>query len=628
MTTSKVRLQPMLHRFIKVFLALALMVVSGCHKNQEEGWTWEMWLKNLSIQAGFSTSESEAISDLMEFNVVDASTYALDSPLTVNMVIASSAKLTDKVSQLNEENWKEDHLLTASQAQQMLNRLVELMNDFSEEKYEIVYETEPIEVNVIDRQGNQFLIEQKVNIGDLIEFDGKVYQVSEVTGQWIQVKEVSYDQVNSLDLQGSVSLDLSKAITIVKNEIIQINERTGAGLSAPALSQSFEVQGFQVRISTSSDSLHIYASKKMKSGQPVFVQFDINEIHCDFKWKSQKDQIEASALKVSYETSLTSGLRSADMEDRVLDFAKLDPHHLLETIQNSVVYKSDALAESIELCEIHLPFPQFPSVMLKMKVFLHLYASGRAEIGFESSQVAGFESINGKLRLIHDTQKEAYFSVRASAKASTKVQFILSAFMQDLMDAAVELGIQGIAVSKIQLNDQIFESDVSYELLEEAVQNQDGLKVCADLDAFWLLNLSLNSSQSVLGQFGLSYQTDLINQYNGSLFGETIHLENFQRVKQCTGTFTQDEVEIKLNLDRIELKNYLMILDEGESQWIAVSAFPFGVEKRDILYTSSDTNVATVSSNGKVKAVKSGNAIVTVALKDGSYAAQCSVFVR
>ena len=123
-----------------------------------------------------------------------------------------------------------------------------------------------------------------------------------------------------------------------------------------------------MRISTSSDSLHIYASKKMKSGQPVFVQFDINEIQCDFKWKSQKDQIEASALKVSYETSLTSGLRSADMEDRVLDFAKLDPHHLLETIQNSVVYKSDALAESIELCEIHLPFPQFPSVMLKMSV--------------------------------------------------------------------------------------------------------------------------------------------------------------------------------------------------------------------------------------------------------------------
>ena len=71
-----------------------------------------------------------------------------------------------------------------------------------------------------------------------------------------------------------------------------------------------------------------------------------------------------------------------------------------------------------------------------------------------------------------------------------------------------------------------------------------------------------------------------------------------------------------------------MILDEGESQWIAVSAFPFGVEKRDILYTSSDTNVATVSSNGKVKAVESGNAIVTVSLKDGSYAAQCSVFVR
>ena len=268
MTTSKVRLQPMLHRFIKVFLALSLMVFSGCHKNQEEGWTWEMWLKNLSIQAGFSTSESEAISDLMEFNVVDASTYALDSPLTVNMVITSSVKLTDKVNQLNKEKWKEDHLLTASQAQQMLDRLVEMMNDFSEEKYEIVYETEPIVVNVIDRQDNRYLIEQKVNIDDLIELDGIVYEVIEVEGQWIQVEKVSYDQVDSLDLQGSVSLDLSEATTIVKNEIIQVNERTGAGLSAPYLSQSFEVQGFQVRISTSSDSLHIYASKKMKWAVP------------------------------------------------------------------------------------------------------------------------------------------------------------------------------------------------------------------------------------------------------------------------------------------------------------------------------------------------------------------------
>ena len=117
-----------------------------------------------------------------------------------------------------------------------------------------MYETEPIEVNVIDRQGNQFLIEQRVNVDDLIEFDGIVYQVIEVTGQWVRIKDVSYDQVNGLDLQGSVSLDLSKATTIVQNEILQINERTGAGLSAPALSQSFEVKGFQVKNFRGTDS--------------------------------------------------------------------------------------------------------------------------------------------------------------------------------------------------------------------------------------------------------------------------------------------------------------------------------------------------------------------------------------
>ena len=618
----------MLHRFIKVLLALSLMVLSGCHNNQEAGWTWEMWLKNLSIQGGFSTSETKALSDLVSFDVVDVAAYAMDTPLSVKMVIESSESLTDKTNQLNEKGWKDDHLLTASQAQQMLDHLIELMNDFSEEKYEIVYQTDPIQVTVLEHQDNRYRIEQKVNVNDLVEIKGTVYQVAEVTEQWIQVEDVSYEHVDALDLQGSVSLGLSEATTIVKNEILQVNERCGAGLSAPALSQSFEVHGFQIRISTSSDSLHIYASKKMKSGQPVFVQFDLNEIQCDFKWKSTQNEVEASALKVSYETSLTSGLRSADMEDRVIDFAKLDLNHLLDTIQNSVVHKSDALMDSIELCEIHLPFPQLPSVMLKMKVFLHLYASGRAEIGFESNQVAGFETVNGKLRLIHDTQKEACFSVRASAKASTKVQFILSAFAQDLMDAAIELGVQGTAVSKIQVNDQVFESDESYELMEEATKNRDDVKVCADLDAFWLLNLSLNSSKSVLGHLGLSYQTDLINQYNGSLFGETIHLENFQRVERCTGTLKQEQIEMKLNLDRIELKHYLMILDEDESQLIEISALPYDTQKKDVIYSSSDTEVATVSSNGRVRAISSGNAIVTVSLKDGSYAAQCSVFVR
>ena len=85
---------------------------------------------------------------------------------------------------------------------------------------------------------------------------------------------------------------------------------------------------------------------------------------------------------------------------------------------------------------------------------------------------------------------------------------------------------------------------------------------------------------------------------------------------------------MKLNLDRIELKHYLMILDEDESQLIEISALPYDTQKKDVIYSSSDTEVATVSSNGRVRAISSGNAIVTVSLKDGSYAAQCSVFVR
>ena len=626
MTTLKARLQPMLHRSIKTLLVLCMIMMSGCTKVKEENWTWEMWLKNLSIQAGFSTSESEAISDLISFDVIDVSVYALDALLTAAMVKVCAESLIDDADELNLDSYDENHILSASQGQKILDELIERMNDFSEERFEVVYEKEPVHVTVLNQRDNRYWIAQNVDVNDLVVIEGLVYQVVNVEEQWIEVRDVSFDHIDELDLQGSVSLNLNEATTIVKNEVIEISETTGAGLSAPALSQSFQVQGFQVRISASSDSLHVYASKKMESGQPVFVQFDINEVQCDFKWKSTKNQVEASALKVSYETSLTSGLRSTDFNDRVLDFSKMDTQQLISSLKNGFVRKEDALMDSIELCEIQLPVPQLPTVMLKMKVLLHLYASGKAEIGFESDQTAGFECINGKLRLIHDTQKDAYFSVRASAKASTKLQFILSAFMKDLMDATVELGVQGNALTKIQMDNHSFSTDVSYEVMEEV--SDEKMKVCADLDAFWLLNLALNSSRTLLGSYGISYDVDLINQANGSLFGQSIHLENFQRVDKCTQDLQLDELEVKVNLDRIELKQYLLILNEDESQRIEISALPFGTEKKDVRYSSSNSDVAIVNSNGIVKALKSGNAIITVSLMDGSYAAQCSIFVR
>ncbi len=385
-----------------------------------------------------------------------------------------------------------------------------------------------------------------------------------------------------------------------------------------------------MRISTSDDSLHIYASKKLDSGIPVFVQFDINQMTCGFKWKKKEDEILASALKVSYETSLTSGLRAIDYEDRVLDFSKTDSYSFIDSLKEAFVKKQDCLEDTIELAEIQLPFPEFPACTLKMKVILHLYASGKAEIGFESSHEVGFEMINGKMRWIKETEKESHLALRASAKASTKLQFALSVFSKDCMDASVELGIQGTCMTKILTDEgQKTLSEIPYEFAEEASLSNDKMKVCADLDAYWLMNLGFNSSKSVLGSFGLGRTFELLNSSNASLFGKTVHLENFQIVDRCTKSSSDtSSLQVNVNTDRIELKRYLLILEEGKSELIEIAGLPEGYLKQELIFTSADDEIASVASNGKVKAKLAGETTITVSSKDGLYESQCSIFVK
>ncbi len=60
-----------------------------------------------------------------------------------------------------------------------------------------------------------------------------------------------------------------------------------------------------------------------------------------------------------------------------------------------------------------------------------------------------------------------------------------------------------------------------------------------------------------------------------------------------------------------------LTIDEGESHTIKVTILPENATNKTLNYSSSDTKVATFS-NGVVKALKKGNAILTIASSDGS----------
>ena len=64
------------------------------------------------------------------------------------------------------------------------------------------------------------------------------------------------------------------------------------------------------------------------------------------------------------------------------------------------------------------------------------------------------------------------------------------------------------------------------------------------------------------------------------------------------------------------------------SKLLVASITPSNADNKNITWKSSDTNVATVSSTGIIKAVKEGTATITATTVDGEKVATCIVTVK
>ena len=78
----------------------------------------------------------------------------------------------------------------------------------------------------------------------------------------------------------------------------------------------------------------------------------------------------------------------------------------------------------------------------------------------------------------------------------------------------------------------------------------------------------------------------------------------------------------------ITLNKTALNLTIGASESLVATISPSNATNKDVEWTSSNTNVATVDTTGKVKAISIGSAIITVKTKDGAKVATCNVTVK
>ena len=104
----------------------------------------------------------------------------------------------------------------------------------------------------------------------------------------------------------------------------------------------------------------------------------------------------------------------------------------------------------------------------------------------------------------------------------------------------------------------------------------------------------------------------------------TVTTEDGGKTATCKVTVKAKAVNVTdVSLDRTELT-----LTEGEAETLTATVKPDNADNRKVTWSSDKTEIATVGGDGRVTAVKAGEAVVTVMTEDGGKTATCKVTVK
>ena len=120
---------------------------------------------------------------------------------------------------------------------------------------------------------------------------------------------------------------------------------------------------------------------------------------------------------------------------------------------------------------------------------------------------------------------------------------------------------------------------------------------------------------------------DAAGKVTGVKAGEatiTVTTDDGGKTATCKVTVSNKEV----NVTGVTLNKATLTLIEGASETLTATVAPADATNQKVTWKSSDAAVATVDTNGKVTAVKAGEATITVTTEDGGKTATCKVTVK
>ncbi len=394
--------------------------------------------------------------------------------------------------------------------------------------------------------------------------------------------------------------------------------------------QQFEVGGAQVSWSVAASGIHVHVAKKMTNGAMLQMDYDLTDVHPVIAWDGLGKE---GRLQLDFTMSESAGLTRGVSNTLTSDFSGLDPHDLLNSLTASFTNARKDADTVIPIAKIKLPVPQFPIVDLLLTLQLHCYAGGKIELLLSQEGSVGMEIRNGVPRLIHQIEHRHDFIFQGSSKMTAAVEASARAAGISLMDLLLQTGLRGVMRTTAWIGEN---GDLEQiEAGELPLENQPihaGLQFCSDLNVHGILDLEINSSDSLAGRLGMGRPFSILNENNATLnpHGRT-HLENGIFVDHCTRgqhSSPMPTVSPIIKTDRIELAEVQLILSPGQSGQIVIRGLPEGVAASDLIYSIAEPDIATVVQTGRVRAVKAGDTIVTITEPTETYKPSCHIHVR
>ena len=599
----------MLLRSSKPFLVCLLILTITCACQKKESYSREDFINDVASNIGLETDEP--VQRSIDFGLIDESDE-LNKALDLRFL---AYVLTNYLSLPETYRYEEEGYLSKAYEWQLINEGDSLRKHVEQEKA-LVYidKANTLKERLEDSHLHYVLKPGRTKLNENVPLSDQLEQIDLTDEFIVDFKEVEVKELYPFE-------DIQKQ-----------EDQRYEKLSSNIYQRSFKLKDYEISYRLYTGGIGIRVVNEKFPGN-FYAEADIYDVKPKVKLKADKDS-DYTYLKVDFKTSEAMGFNKMFEDERVADLNEMKNEEGISRLLSMFKKEEEVAEQSIELLEISTPLPSFNLVKLALSVKLNFYASGKIAITFDTANKVGFERNNDGIRYINDFDKDVDFLIKAESDLTTSVSIGLKSMDKMLADIENEIGIHGEIPTTIHVYDdegkrsRIISSDLPADYLDANLAGGK-LKLCTDLSVYWLWNVTINSKGTLLNDLNATTSFNVLKD-DYQLIEGPIHLENFVRVDHCT---RQDQLineieQIVVDPNRLILDLYHKALSKGETYMIKVKGLPEGYSIGDLIYYSSDPNIATVDDKGTIKAVSTGATEINVKTKDEKYLISMTVLVK